>query len=95
MITEFGMSSKLGSVRYAGQQLQYMGGIAQDNSNISPHTQEIIDAEVQRMVTEQYDRAQALLREHRDALEKLAGELLEHETLDGSAVEEALKGSAG
>ncbi len=91
MITEFGMSSKLGSVRYAGQQLQYMGGVAQDNSNISPHTQEIIDAEVQRLVTAQYERAQALLREHRAPLEKLAADLLEHETLDGSAVEEALK----
>ena len=43
------------------------------------------------MVTEQYERAQALLREHRAALETLAGELLEHETLDGSAVAEALK----
>jgi cell division protease FtsH len=91
MITEFGMSAKLGSVRYAGQQLQYMGGVAQDNSNISPHTQEIIDTEVQRLVTAQYERAQALLREHRAPLEKLAGDLLEHETLDGSAVEEALK----
>ncbi len=40
MITEFGMSDKLGSVRYAGPQLQYLGGVMQDNSQISPHTQE-------------------------------------------------------
>jgi cell division protease FtsH len=90
MITEFGMSEKLGSVRYSGQQLRYLGGVMQDNSQLSPHTQEIIDAEVHAMVTEQYERAQALLREHRTALETLAEELLEKETLDGSAVQAAL-----
>ncbi len=94
MVTEFGMSAKLGSVRYAGQQLQYMGGVAQDNSHLSPKTQETIDSEVQRIVTEQYERAQALLRERQDALESLAARLLEHETLDGSAVEEVLRSPA-
>jgi cell division protease FtsH len=91
MITEFGMSEKLGSVRLAGQQLQYLGNAMQDNSQLSPHTREIIDAEVQSIVTEQYERAQAILRDHRKALETLAEGLLEHETLDGSAVEAALK----
>jgi cell division protease FtsH len=91
MITEFGMSEKLGSVRYSGQQLQYMGGVVQDNSQLSPKTQEIIDTEVRSLVTKQYERAQALLREHRGALECLAKELLEHETLDGSAVQESLQ----
>jgi cell division protease FtsH len=67
-----------------------MGGIAQDNSQISPHTQQIIDAEVQRIVTEQYERARSLLRDRRDALESLAAQLLEHETLDGTAVADAL-----
>ena len=90
MVTEFGMSEKLGSVRYAGQQLRYLGGMVQDNSQLSPRTQEIIDSEVQAIVSEQYERAQALLREHRDALDILAAELLEHETLDGSAVQAAL-----
>jgi cell division protease FtsH len=94
MITEFGMSAKLGSVRYAGQQMQYLGGVVQDNSQLSPHTQEIIDAEVQSIVTEQYERAQMMLREHRNALEALATELLEHETLEGSAVAAALEGTA-
>jgi cell division protease FtsH len=90
MITEFGMSEKLGSVRYAGQQLQYIGGVVQDNSQLSPKTQEIIDTEVRALVTAQYERAQTLLREHRGALESLAKELLEHETLDGSAVQKSL-----
>jgi cell division protease FtsH len=92
MVAEFGMSDKLGSVRYAGQQLQYLGGSVEDSTNISPETQEKIDREVQRLVTEEYERAQALLTKHHAALKALASELLEHETVDGSAVRDALAG---
>ena len=81
MVTEFGMSEKLGSVRYAGQQLQYLGGSVEDNSQLSPETRQVIDGEVQRLVTEQYERAQALLKEHRAA----------HKTL-GPATAEARDG---
>jgi cell division protease FtsH len=91
MVTEFGMSDKLGSVRYAGQQLQYLGGSVEDNSQISPETREVIDSEVQRLVTEQYDRAQALLKDHRAALETLAQQLLKQETVSGDDVKEALE----
>jgi len=90
MIVEFGMSDKLGSVRYAGQQLQYLGGSVEDSSQLSPETRELIDREVQRLVTEQYARAQRLLTEHHAALGALAQQLLERETVDGNAVREAL-----
>jgi cell division protease FtsH len=90
MVVEFGMSQSLGSVRYAGQQLQYLGGAVEDNSALSPQTRQTIDSEIQRLVTEQYDRAQALLHARRPALEALAQQLLKQETVDGSAVKEAL-----
>jgi cell division protease FtsH len=93
MVTEFGMSEKLGSVRYAGQQLQYLGGAVEDNSQISPETRQVIDGEVQRFVTEQYQRAQALLRDHHPALQALARQLLKQETVSGSVVKEALENS--
>jgi cell division protease FtsH len=91
MVTEFGMSEKLGTVRYVGQQLRYLGGTVEEDSGLSPRTRELIDSEVQRLVTEQYQRAQALLGEHRAALESLAQRLLLQETVDGSAVKEALE----
>jgi hypothetical protein len=91
MVTEFGMSEKLGSVRYAGQQLQYLGGSVEDNSQISPETRQVIDAEVQRLVTEQYVRAQTLLRDHRSAHKTLAQQLLKQETVSGSDVNAALE----
>ena len=90
MVTEYGMSEKLGSVRYAGQQLQYLGGAIQDDSQISPATRQLIDGEVQRIVTEQYARAYACLQAHRAALESLTAQLLQQETVDGSAVKQAL-----
>jgi cell division protease FtsH len=90
MVTEFGMSEKLGSVRYTGPQLQYLGGAITDTSHLSPHTQDIIDSEVQRIVDAQYQRAQRLLAERRSALESLMARLLKSETLDGSVVREAL-----
>jgi cell division protease FtsH len=90
MVTEFGMSEKLGSVRYAGQQLQYLGGVTGDDSQISPETRQVIDGEVQRIATEQYERAQVFLKEHRAALETLAQQLLKQETVDGAAVKQAL-----
>jgi cell division protease FtsH len=90
MIAEFGMSEKLGSVRYAGQPLQYLGTAVEGDSQISPETREIIDREVQRVVTEQYQRAQDLLTKHHAALETVAKQLLQHETVDGSVVRGAL-----
>jgi cell division protease FtsH len=89
-ITEFGMSPNLGPVRYAGDQLQYLNGAVEDNSHISQETRHLIDQEVQKMVTEQYERACALLAAHSAALETLARELLEEETVDGKEVEQAL-----
>ena len=89
MVTEFGMSEKLGAVRYATQQYQFLEG-AEATAAASPETLKVIDEEVQRITAEQYERAQQLLSEHRAALERLAQQLLETETVDGAAVKEAL-----
>lgn len=92
MVTEFGMSEKLGSVRYAGQQLRYLDGAVGENTDLSPETRELIDTEVQRFITEQYERATSLLEQQRTPLETLAKQLLAHETVDGRAVKQALEG---
>ncbi len=94
MVTEFGMSEKLGSVRLAGRELQYLGG-GMDASEVSPRTHDLIDAEVQRIVTEQLERARALLVERRAAVEVLAARLLKEETVAGTAVREALEETKG
>ena len=88
MVMEYGMSEKLGNVRYATQQYQFLQG--DTTANASPETLKIIDEEVQRIIEQQYQRAQQLLQEHRAALESLTQQLLKTETVDGSAVEQAL-----
>lgn len=88
MVMEFGMSEKLGTVRYATQQYQFLSG--ESSASASPETMKIIDEEVQRLIDAQYERAQQLLMDHRAALECLTRQLLETETVDGSAVKQAL-----
>ena len=91
MVVEFGMSEMLGTVRYAGQSLQFLEGPVADNASISQRTRELIDGEVQRLVGDQYARARRLLEENEQALRLLAQRLLERESLDGCAVKEALQ----
>ncbi|MGD0308446.1 MAG: hypothetical protein ABSC02_04085 [Acidobacteriota bacterium] len=79
---------------YAAQHLQYLGGAIGDDRQISPETRQVIDSEIQRIATEQYQRAQALLVEHRKALEILSHLLLKQETVDGGEVKQALKQTA-
>ncbi|NWG07264.1 MAG: ATP-dependent zinc metalloprotease FtsH [Chloroflexi bacterium] len=88
MVTEFGMSEKLGTVRYASQQYQFLSG--DRSTSASPETLRIIDEEVQRIITEQYERVLLLLLVRRSALEHLTRQLLETETVDGAAVKRAL-----
>jgi cell division protease FtsH len=88
MVTEFGMSDKLGTVRYATQQYQFLSG--ETTASASPETLKTIDEEVQRIIGEQYQRVQQLLKEHRAALECVTQQLLETETVDGAMVKQAL-----
>ena len=77
MVTEFGMSEKLGSVRYAGQRLQDLGTAVAESSDASAATHETIDAEVRRIVGEQFERATTLVAAHRDALSQLSARAAE------------------
>jgi cell division protease FtsH len=90
MVSEFGMSESLGSVRYAGPAMQFAGGAAESSQDLSMRTREMIDLEIQGYVTRQYERAQQLLKQHRAAVQELAERLLSLESLDGSVVREVL-----
>ncbi len=90
MVMEFGMSEKLGTVRYASDQYQFLD-MGNSGSAASPETLKLIDVEVQLLIAEQYQRAQNLLQENRQALERLTKKLLDTETVDGAAVKQALE----
>ena len=81
MITRFGMSSSFGMVALETVGNQYLGGDA--SLACSPQTAAEIDREVIALVSEQYNRAETLLRDHLEQLHSLAIYLYEHETITG------------
>ena len=82
MVTEYGMSAKLGAVRYGQEQGDpFLGRSMGVQSDYSHEVAREIDEEVRNLIEAAHTEAWAILNEYRDALDVLAGELLEHETL--------------
>ncbi|MEB3702924.1 ATP-dependent zinc metalloprotease FtsH [Candidatus Bealeia paramacronuclearis] len=91
MVTEWGMSDKLGPVQYGeNNQEVFLGHSVTQNKSISESTSQIIDQEVKRIVEDSYATAKKILTDHRDHLELLAETLLEFETLTGDEIQELL-----
>ncbi|SFH93152.1 ATP-dependent zinc metalloprotease FtsH [Albimonas pacifica] len=91
MVTQFGMSEKLGNIDYANEQQSFLGA-GQGPSSASPETQRVIDAEVRRLVDEGYETAKRILTERAEDLERLAQGLLEYETLTGEEIGKVIRG---
>jgi cell division protease FtsH len=88
MVTEWGMSERLGPLTYGKKEEQiFLGREIAQHRDYSEHTAVEIDNEVKRIVTENYERARKLLTEHVDALHSLTRALLEKETLDGPEID--------
>jgi cell division protease FtsH len=93
MITSFGMSDKLGRVRYqANEQEVFLGHSVAQTQNISEATSQIIDQEVRRLIEEAEGRARVILTERLDDLHKIAKALLEYETLGTEEIAQVLRG---
>ncbi|MFN7226495.1 MAG: ATP-dependent zinc metalloprotease FtsH [Holosporales bacterium] len=92
MVTEWGMSAKLGPLHYAESQEGYLGYGGSQPKSISDATAQAVDEEVRRIVEEAYTRARHILREKQHDLEVLAQALLEYETLSGEEITDLLAG---
>ncbi|MDR0140438.1 ATP-dependent zinc metalloprotease FtsH [Metabacillus idriensis] len=87
MVTEFGMSDKLGPLQFGQSQGQvFLGRDFNSEQNYSDAIAHEIDMEVQRFIKESYERAKKILTENRDKLELIAQTLLEIETLDAEQI---------
>ena len=91
MVSRYGMSDKLGKIDYSTEQDSYLGPVS-SSRNISPQTQELIDAEVRRIVDEGYSTAKTILTEKKQDLINLAEGLLEYETLTGEEIKKVVAG---
>jgi len=91
MVCDWGMSP-LGPVAYGGNHdTVFLGRDITRTDNISEETARKIDIEIQRIISEQHDRARKIIGERRAALDKIAEALLEHETIEGRHVLEILE----
>ncbi len=88
MVREFGLSPAIGPVGYPEGGSVFLGGGGPSMSSrpFAEATQAVIDAEVSRLLREAEEQAMTLLRGHQTELRRLAGLLIEQETVDGDAV---------
>jgi cell division protease FtsH len=87
MVKEYGMSSALGAVFLAAERRNRFLDIGPENpGDYSQATAEIIDGEIKRIISAQYEQAVEILTSRRSVLEKGAALLLEKESIDGDEI---------
>jgi cell division protease FtsH len=92
MVTQFGMSEKLGMVQYGNDdEYVFLGRELGRTKSYSEATAREIDDEVRRIIDTAYNRARELIHNNRDKVELIANLLLEYETLEGPQVEEIVR----
>jgi len=92
MVCEYGMSD-LGPLAFGKKEEQiFLGKEITQHRNYSEDTAIKIDQEVRKIVSQQYERAKKIILENREALERLAEELIKRETLDGVQVRRLIAG---
>jgi ATP-dependent metalloprotease len=82
MVMSYGMSDRVGKTQFDPDRLHL----------VAPETRQAIDEEINRLLSQSYERAQKLLKKHSRDLEVVAKGLLEHETLSGEDVDALLNG---
>ncbi len=93
MVTEFGMSDKLGPLTLGTKHGPvFLGRDLVESRNYSDEIAYEIDKEVRRIIDECYSRARAVLLEHKPALERVAQALLERESLEGEELDALIAG---
>ena len=95
MVTEWGMSDKLGMISYGdnGQEV-FLGHSVTQNKNLSEQTARDIDVEIKTLIDTAYQQAHHLLLTRIDDLHRLTAALLEYETLTGDDVGRIMRGEA-
>ncbi len=89
MVTKYGMSDSLGAMVYAGdEQDSFFGSMS--NKTISEATQQKVDAEIRRILDEQYAIARKLLEDNRGKVEAMTAALMEYETIDADQINDIM-----
>ncbi len=91
MVTKYGMSDALGTMVYTGsEQDSFFGSMS--SKTVSEATQQKVDAEIRRILDEQYGIARKLLEANRDKVEAMTAALMEFETIDADQINDIMAG---
>ena len=93
MVTRYGMSDTLGPMVYGENEGEvFLGRSVTTHKNVSEATMQKVDAEIRRIIDEQYALARCLLDENRDKVETMTKALLEWETIDAEQIDDIMEG---
>src|SRR5688572_11467810 len=93
MVTQWGMSDELGTMVYGENEGEiFLGRSIQTHKNVSEATMQKVDAEIRRIIDQQYRLARKLLEDNRDKVEAMTKALLEWETLDADQIGDIMDG---
>ena len=93
MVMRYGMSDKLGPMVYGENENEvFLGRSVTQTKHISEETMRNVDAEVRRIIDEQYAIARKLIEEHQEEMHKMAHALLEWETIDSDQIDDIMEG---
>jgi cell division protease FtsH len=90
MVTRYGMSEKMGTIALEGDGGRALFGGGVEGSQYSEKVSAEIDAEVRKIITEAYAKAEKILKDHRKLLDAIAKRLIEKETMEREEFEQML-----
>ena len=94
MVTRYGMSDALGPMVYGENEGEvFLGRSITTHKNVSEATMQKVDAEIRRIIDEQFALARRLLEENRDKVEAMTAALLEWETIDAEQIDAIMAGN--
>lgn len=93
MVTRWGMTESLGTMVYAENEGEvFLGRSVTTHKNVSEETMRKVDAEIRRLIDQQYALARKILEDNRDKVEVMAKALLDWETIDADQIDDIMAG---
>ncbi|HSF48412.1 MAG TPA: ATP-dependent zinc metalloprotease FtsH [Burkholderiales bacterium] len=93
MVTQWGMSDELGPMVYGENEGEvFLGRSITTHKNVSETTMQKVDAEIRRIIDEQYGLARKIIEDNREKIEMMAKALLEWETIDSEQINDIMDG---
>ncbi len=93
MVTRWGMTESLGTMVYAENEGEvFLGRSVTTHKNMSEETMRKVDAEIRRLLDQQYALARKILEDNRDKVEVMAKALLDWETIDAEQIDDIMAG---